>query len=49
MVIARERAILAKLTNITCLEENIVDYEQQFDLGIGLHACGIATDIIIDK
>lgn len=49
LVIAKQRAELARLKNISFIEQSIETYDPYFDIGIGLHACGIATDIIIDK
>jgi Methyltransferase domain len=49
MDIARSRVEEASLTNVTLLEQRIEEYHDPFDLGIGLHACGAATDVAINK
>ena len=38
-----------QLTNVTIISDNIKNFNEDFDVGISLHACGIATDIAIQK
>ena len=45
-VLATERAELAGLTNIIVSNCELSDFTKSFDVGIGLHACGPATDLI---
>jgi hypothetical protein len=43
--VAKRRAIRAGLKNVRTLLMSIEDFEEDFHLGIALHACGPATDI----
>jgi len=43
------RAGLAGLKNVICLQSNLENFKSPFDIGIGLHACGPATDLILKK
>jgi hypothetical protein len=38
-----------KLVNVRFIADNIQTFEENFDIGISLHACGVATDIAIRK
>lgn len=46
--IARERIRDSNLTNVRIVASRIEEYTEIFDIGIALHACGIASDITID-
>ncbi|KAJ8714936.1 hypothetical protein PYW08_004917 [Mythimna loreyi] len=46
---ARERVHKMKLRNVYYYQCNLDFFTGEFDIGIGLHACGIATDLILDK
>lgn len=47
--IAAARAAEAGLTNCTFRVARIEEFDEPFDLGLGTHVCGGATDIAIDK
>jgi len=47
--IARKRIETARLNNVKILCGNISEFTDQFDIGIGLHVCGDATDQAIDQ
>lgn len=49
MEIAKIRINEANLTNVELIVGMIEDYNDIFDIGIGLHACGGASDITLDK
>ncbi len=49
MDIGRDRIKAANLSNVTIIQDDIENYNEEFDLGLSLHACGYATDIVIDK
>ncbi len=49
LLIAQKRSKDAELQNTNFTLGNIEDYEDAFDIGVGLHACGNASDIIIQK
>lgn len=38
-----------KLANVRFISDNIQNFRETFDVGISLHACGVATDIAIQK
>jgi hypothetical protein len=46
---AFHRAEKANLKNVICLQANLEMYHGKFDLGIALHACGPATDMVLKK
>nr|CAH7735483.1 unnamed protein product [Callosobruchus chinensis] len=46
---ARERIIKLGLHNVTIVQSNLDYFTGSFDIGIALHACGVATDLVIDK
>jgi SAM-dependent methyltransferase len=46
---ARQRAEIAKLTNVAFVLCNLESFDARFHIGVGLHACGSASDMILDK
>ena len=46
---AKERIAAAQLTNVKTFCGFIDEYHEHFDVGIALHACGEATDIVMEK
>eukprot|EP00088_Acartia_fossae_P025248 TRINITY_DN2606_c0_g1_i1.p1 TRINITY_DN2606_c0_g1~~TRINITY_DN2606_c0_g1_i1.p1 ORF type:complete len:598 (-),score=84.53 TRINITY_DN2606_c0_g1_i1:198-1991(-) len=46
---ARERGIQLGLKNVWYFQSNIDYYKGSFDIGTSLHACGVATDLVIEK
>lgn len=46
---AQRRVKELELTNAVLFQSNIDYFHKSFDIGVSLHACGIATDIVIDK
>jgi len=42
--IANERVAINELKNVKLIEGNIEDFDDYFDIGIAVHACGAATD-----
>ncbi|RMX67541.1 hypothetical protein DD238_001433 [Peronospora effusa] len=49
LAIAKERIAAAHLTNVKIFCGLIDDYCKPFDVGIALHACGEATDMVMQK
>ncbi|CAI5731257.1 unnamed protein product [Peronospora farinosa] len=49
LAIAKERIAAAHLTNVEIFCGLIDDYCKPFDVGIALHACGEATDMVMQK
>lgn len=47
--IAKKRVNEAKLSNVNIIEQNISDFDEDFDVGIALHACGFASDLSLQK
>ncbi|XP_065910671.1 glutathione S-transferase C-terminal domain-containing protein-like isoform X2 [Dysidea avara] len=47
--LARQRVKLLGLTNVTCLQCNLDYFDAKFNIGVALHACGIATDLVLDS
>lgn len=47
--VARGRAHRLGLSNVEFVEGDINCFDKGFDVGISLHACGVATDIAIQK
>ena len=45
-VLAQERADKAGLSNVVVANCQLSDFTTRFDVGMGLHACGPATDLI---
>lgn len=46
---AKERVQEMRLKNVYYYQCNLDFFIGEFDIGVGLHACGIATDLILDK
>ncbi|CAG4951597.1 unnamed protein product [Colias eurytheme] len=46
---ARNRAHEMGLTNVYFFQCNLDFYIGKFDIGVALHACGIASDLVLDK
>ena len=46
--IARERASAAGLTNVAFFEGDIRAFPEPFDVGLALHACGDASDLVME-
>lgn len=46
---ARERVHNMKLKNVYLFQCNLDFFNGKFDIGVALHACGIATDLVLDK
>lgn len=46
---ARERVRLLGLRNVVLYQCNMDYYVGNFDLGVSLHACGVATDLVLRK
>uniref|UniRef100_A0AAV1TZ77 Methyltransferase domain-containing protein n=1 Tax=Peronospora matthiolae TaxID=2874970 RepID=A0AAV1TZ77_9STRA len=49
LAIAKDRIVAAKLTNVETFCGLIAEYHKPFDVGIALHACGEATDLVMEK
>ncbi|OQS03015.1 glutathione S-transferase C-terminal domain-containing protein, partial [Thraustotheca clavata] len=47
--IALERIELAGLKNVSIFCGRVEEFKSAFDVGIALHACGEATDMVLDK
>ena len=47
--IARARAEEAGLTNVRFHEGDIAAYDEPFEIGVALHACGAASDLVLQK
>ncbi|KAL5012843.1 hypothetical protein ScPMuIL_011394 [Solemya velum] len=46
---AKCRVDKLKLTNVTLYQSNQDYFDGKFDIGIGLHACGVATDMVLQQ
>lgn len=46
---ALERVEKLSLTNVTLLQCNLDYFKAKFDIGVSLHACGVATDLVIQN
>lgn len=44
---ARRRVAQLKLNNVTIIQSNLDYFRGRFDLGVALHACGVATDLVL--
>lgn len=44
---AQERVKILNLRNVTLLQCNLDYFRANFDIGVSLHACGVATDLVI--
>lgn len=49
MLRARKRTALLGLNNVTFYQCNMDYFHGAFDIGVSLHACGVATDLVIQK
>ncbi|XP_068087461.1 glutathione S-transferase C-terminal domain-containing protein isoform X2 [Hyperolius riggenbachi] len=48
LVRAKERSCELGLTNIWFIQANLDYFTGKFDIGVALHACGVATDMVIE-
>lgn len=46
---ARERIKKLQLPNVTLLQCNLEYFKAKFDIGVALHACGVATDLVMQS
>lgn len=46
---ARERILNLKLKNVVIVQSNLDYFRDSFDIGVTLHACGVATDLVIQN
>ncbi len=46
---AQERVEKLKLSNISVFQCNLNSFDGHFDIGVALHACGTATDSVLEK
>ena len=46
---AQERVEKLKLSNISVFQCNLNSFDGHFDIGVALHACGTATDLVLEK
>uniref|UniRef100_A0AAG5DS82 Methyltransferase domain-containing protein n=1 Tax=Anopheles atroparvus TaxID=41427 RepID=A0AAG5DS82_ANOAO len=46
---AMERVARLGLRNVTFFQCNLDYFTARFDIGVSLHACGVATDIVLEK
>lgn len=44
---ARRRVAQLMLNNVTIIQSNLDYFRGRFDLGVALHACGVATDLVL--
>nr|SVE88634.1 EOG090X0615 [Daphnia sinensis] len=44
---ARRRVAQLMLNNVTVIQSNLDYFRGRFDLGVALHACGVATDLVL--
>nr|SVE74179.1 EOG090X0615 [Daphnia barbata] len=44
---ARQRVAKLMLNNVTVIQSNLDYFRGRFDLGVALHACGVATDLVL--
>nr|SVE84252.1 EOG090X0615 [Daphnia pulex] len=44
---ARHRVAQLELDNVTIIQSNLDYFRGRFDLGVALHACGVATDLVL--
>ena len=49
LLIAEERCKRLGLKNVTFYHGKIEEYDGKFDVGMSLHACGVATDLAFLK
>ncbi|KAK6642341.1 hypothetical protein RUM43_003842 [Polyplax serrata] len=46
---ARDRATKLKLSNVIFCQSNVDYFKGHFDIGVSLHACGVATDLVMER
>lgn len=46
---ARERIFNLQLKNVVTVQSNLDYFHDSFDIGVTLHACGVATDLVIQN
>lgn len=46
---ANVKAKILKLNNVSYYQCNLEYFNEKFTIGVSLHACGIATDLVLDK
>lgn len=44
---AQERIMKMNLSNVSVVQSNLDYFNARFDLGLALHACGVATDLVM--
>jgi hypothetical protein len=49
LVRAKERIVKMQLDNVIILQSNLDYFVGGFDIGVSLHACGVATDLVIQN
>ncbi|XP_051754883.1 glutathione S-transferase C-terminal domain-containing protein [Ctenopharyngodon idella] len=49
LVRARHRSAQLELTNIGFIQTNLDYFTGNFNIGVALHACGVATDMVLDR
>lgn len=49
LVRAQETIQTLNLCNISIVQSNLDYYQGNFDVGVALHACGVATDLVLNK
>ncbi|XDV15612.1 hypothetical protein PO909_015658 [Leuciscus waleckii] len=49
LVRARDRSAQLGLTNIGFVQTNLDYFTGNFNIGVALHACGVATDMVLDR
>ncbi|XP_051559229.1 glutathione S-transferase C-terminal domain-containing protein isoform X2 [Myxocyprinus asiaticus] len=49
LVRARDRSAQLGLTNIGFIQTNLDYFIGNFNIGVALHACGVATDMVLDR
>uniref|UniRef100_A0A8D8CU27 Glutathione S-transferase C-terminal domain-containing protein homolog n=1 Tax=Culex pipiens TaxID=7175 RepID=A0A8D8CU27_CULPI len=47
--LAMDRVVRLGLTNVVYFQCNLDYFTARFDVGVSLHACGVATDIVLEK
>ncbi|CAG0886741.1 unnamed protein product [Darwinula stevensoni] len=46
---ARQRAMSAHIRNLDFYQSNLDYFDRPFDIGMALHACGMASDLVLQK
>lgn len=46
---ALARLKILQLRNVTVVQSNLSCFQTGFDIGVSLHACGVVTDLVINK